>query len=65
MAPTSTGLLAEQLADPHRQHCAAVAQPVISCLPEGGEDLLDDAVDVIGDGLDHLEGGQPFEVIAG
>ncbi len=54
----------QQLAHPHRQHCAAIAQPAISCLGVRGEHLLDDAVDVVGHGLDHLQGGQPFEVIA-
>ena len=54
----------QQLADLHGQHCAAVAQPAVSGLPVGREYLLDDLVDVGGDDFDHLEGGQPFEVLA-
>ena len=54
---------AEQVAHPHGEHGAAIAQPAISGLRVGGEHVLDDVIDVVRHDLAHLEGGQPFEVV--
>ena len=48
----------QHLPDPHRPHRAVIAEHGVPGVGVDGQHLLDDVVDVVGDGLGHPQRGQ-------